>query len=268
VAGEPGAGGHGRRFGDATWRVEADGCGESGTGSAFAIAPDLVVTNAHVVAIDPNPTLVSRNGEEISGSVIGWRAEPDVAVIRTEGPLDSWLEWAPTEELIEGQQVIALTYPTPLLSFTVAPGTLLSFQVEDGRRIAIASDEVTDFGSSGGPLLDDRGRVVGIVTEFAAGDGRQVIGLSYTYDHVWPAIEEIVAAPEDVDADCLAFVDPVTYGDDPFLDELWDACELGDFDACDELFTESPVGSDYEHFADTCGDRNEPGEWCTDRYGT
>lgn len=44
-------------------------------------------------------------------------------------------------------------------------------------------------------------------------------------------------------------------GDDPVLDELYDACAGGDGAACDELFFTSPLGSEYERFAATCGDR-------------
>lgn len=53
-----------------------------------------------------------------------------------------------------------------------------------------------------------------------------------------------------------------TYGDDPRLDELWDACAAGDMVACDDLFWESPYGSDYERFGDSCGDTTSGGTWC------
>ena len=42
---------------------------------------------------------------------------------------------------------------------------------------------------------------------------------------------------------------PMKYGDDPYLDDLWDLCAADDYDACDELFWESPLDSDYEDFA-------------------
>jgi hypothetical protein len=48
---------------------------------------------------------------------------------------------------------------------------------------------------------------------------------------------------------------PSTRGDDPGLDELWTRCEGGDGTACDELFDTAPVGSDYERFGLSCGDR-------------
>lgn len=55
---------------------------------------------------------------------------------------------------------------------------------------------------------------------------------------------------------------PDVYGDDPFLDELWDACTDGDGAACDDLYFGSPVGSEYEWFGWTCGDRTDDGELC------
>lgn len=57
-----------------------------------------------------------------------------------------------------------------------------------------------------------------------------------------------------------------TYGSDPELDALYDDCADGDFAACDELYTTSPIGSEYEEFGDSCGDRNEPQGFCVDLY--
>lgn len=53
-----------------------------------------------------------------------------------------------------------------------------------------------------------------------------------------------------------------------FLDQLWDDCYVGDFQACDDLYRESPVGSAYNEFADSCGNRNTPSGWCVEIYGT
>ena len=58
-----------------------------------------------------------------------------------------------------------------------------------------------------------------------------------------------------------------SYGSDPELDELYDSCEDGDYAACDQLYLDSPSGSEYEAFGDSCGDRNEPSGFCVDLYG-
>jgi hypothetical protein len=51
--------------------------------------------------------------------------------------------------------------------------------------------------------------------------------------------------------------DANAYGDDPELDALYDDCAAGDATACDDLYTVSAPGSEYEQFGGTCGDRFE-----------
>ncbi len=48
------------------------------------------------------------------------------------------------------------------------------------------------------------------------------------------------------------------YGDDPALDGLYDRCQTGDMTACDTLYYEAPIDSEYEEFAVTCGNREIP----------
>jgi len=61
--------------------------------------------------------------------------------------------------------------------------------------------------------------------------------------------------------------DPSSYGDDAELDALWDACEAENWQACDDLYWASPVGSEYETFGDTCGDRSSGASACVDEFG-
>jgi hypothetical protein len=275
-----------REHGSAVWEVEATGCDEVWTGSAFAIDPNHLVTNFHVVVTDPTPTLINRNGDRIEGTVIGWSERPDVAVIRTEELLTSWLDWAPTDELAEGERLVVLGYPAPDTDFTVTPGNVISFQVRSGVREAIRSDAAIDRGNSGGPALDTSGRVMGIVTEMAANDGGfQLVPLIFTHEAVSDTLDEIFDDPATPEADCSWSElgnapnpdwdpspstwdsDAQVYGDDPTLDRLWDACAGGDMDACDELWWMSPEGSEYESFGDTCGNRFEGGAWCSEDSG-
>ena len=48
---------------------------------------------------------------------------------------------------------------------------------------------------------------------------------------------------------------PANLGDDPILDDLWHRCQQGSGAACDQLFDQSPVGSAYEAFGVSCGNR-------------
>jgi hypothetical protein len=58
-----------------------------------------------------------------------------------------------------------------------------------------------------------------------------------------------------------------SYGSNANLDRLWDRCANGDYVACDELYLDSPAGSEYERFGDSCGNRNTPAGYCEDIYG-
>ena len=57
------------------------------------------------------------------------------------------------------------------------------------------------------------------------------------------------------------------YGSDTYLDLLWDLCDLGDYEACDDLYFEAPSDSEYQAFGDSCGNRNEPAGYCAEIYG-
>ena len=65
-------------------------------------------------------------------------------------------------------------------------------------------------------------------------------------------------------------VTPGAIGSDPFLDDLHQLCGDGDFAACDDLFFDAPLDSEYEAFGDTCGGRQPlgTGVLCTDAFGT
>ncbi len=54
-----------------------------------------------------------------------------------------------------------------------------------------------------------------------------------------------------------------TYGDNEYLDDLWDDCEAGDDDVCDELFFSAEPGSAYEEFGWTCGERSDGRALCS-----
>jgi hypothetical protein len=58
---------------------------------------------------------------------------------------------------------------------------------------------------------------------------------------------------------------PLRHGQDPVLDALWARCAVGYGAACDALFAQAPVGSQYESFALTCGGRTEE-LTCAARY--
>jgi hypothetical protein len=191
------------RFGDAVHRVEVDGCGFEGTGSAFAIDEHHLVTNWHVVAVDATPVVRARDGTIREGRVIGAMPNPDVAVIEVAETLERALEWADTDALAEGQHLVGLGYPVPATDFTVSPGTILSFQTGPFGRAAIRTDASLDRGNSGGPALTSTGQVAGVITEMALNhDGFQNVPLLFTHAALKHPIQRMLDEPVDESPDC------------------------------------------------------------------
>lgn len=133
-----------------------------GSGSGFFVSEDgLVVSNSHVVGASRFVRVVLATGRELVGEVIQRSAERDVALIKTEGSNFVALALG-HDEVNVGAEVTAIGSPLgEELSGTVTRGIVSGHRTIKGKRY-IQSDVPVLPGSSGGPLLDKTGRVVGI----------------------------------------------------------------------------------------------------------
>ena len=186
------------RVGDAVWRVDTEGCGWLGSGSAFAIDRRHLVTNRHVTANDTSPTVRSRSGRQLRGRVIGATGDPDVAVIRVDEDLPVTVDWASTPSLVERESLVIFGYPRPEKSFRATSGSIVSFQ---GGREAALSDAPVERGNSGGPAVRADASVAGVVTRMSLG-GDERVAIIFTADEVRRTVEGFVARPADVLSDC------------------------------------------------------------------
>lgn len=139
-----------------------------GVGSGVVIAPGRILTNAHNLRHD-EVTVAFADGRRETGRVAGSDPDLDLAVIDVETgdvpPVD-WAESGP-ESVEIGKAVLALANPGGR-GLRVTPGfvssTARSFRGPRGRRIAGAIEHTAPLprGSSGGPLIDSSGRLLGI----------------------------------------------------------------------------------------------------------
>jgi S1-C subfamily serine protease len=141
-----------------------------GAGSGFVIAPDgFIITNHHVVEKASSVSIVFTDGRELSARVVGSDPATDLALLRVaEGGLIP-VDIARSETLRVGQLVIAIGNPLGFQS-SVSTGVVSALgrnlRGQSGRLIEniIQTDVALNPGNSGGPLVDSRGRVVGVNT--------------------------------------------------------------------------------------------------------
>jgi len=145
-----------------------------GRGSGVVIGEGQVLTNAHNVRGD-RVTVSFSDGRVVEGTVAGVDADGDVAVISADTDGAAALEWADGETPGLGTAVFALANPGGRglrVTFGMISGTERSFRGPRGRRIAGSLEHTAPLarGSSGGPVVDTEGRLLGLNTN-RAGDG-------------------------------------------------------------------------------------------------
>ena len=148
------------------------------SGSGVIVDPEgYIVTNAHVVTgaqrlrVDiPLPvtrdSILASRSRTVNATMVGIDLETDLAVIKVEEQDLAALPFGNSDELRPGQLVLAFGSPLGLdNSVSLGVVSAIARQLEpESPMMYVQTDASINPGSSGGPLVDLRGRVVGINT--------------------------------------------------------------------------------------------------------
>jgi serine protease DegQ len=146
---------------------------EKGVGSGVVIVDKgIILTNLHVVLGAKRVRVVFADGLESDATVTGVRPEHDLAVLQAHKIPDDLVAatMRSTADLKPGDQVIAVGFPFgigPSATAGVVSGLRRDFRSPQGKRVLtnlIQFDAAANPGSSGGPLVNSQGEVIGVVT--------------------------------------------------------------------------------------------------------
>jgi serine protease Do len=138
-----------------------------GIGSGVVVGPGKVLTNAHNIRGD-EVSVTFQDGRVVTATVAGVDAEGDLAVLDVDTKDAPAIAWS-GDGVAPGTPILALANPGGRgLRVTVGlvSGVERSFRGPRGRRITGSIEHTAPLlpGSSGGPVVDEEGRLLGLNT--------------------------------------------------------------------------------------------------------
>ncbi len=158
------------------------------SGSGFILTADgYILTNYHVIETayesKADITVMTHDGTKYTASVVGFEQENDIAVLKIDGENLPHVTIGDSDAMKVGDEVYAVGNPLGELDFSMTTGyvsaldRLISTESNSEPINMFQFDAAVNSGNSGGPVYNNRGEVVGVVTAKYSSSG--VEGLSF-----------------------------------------------------------------------------------------
>ena len=159
-------------------------------GTGFIINQQgYIVTNAHILVGGREVNAITSEQENIKAEFIGYDGEFDIALLKIQGNYEE-IKIADSNNIQIGEKVIAIGNPLGL-QFSVSEGIVSAVQREGPGELEayIQTDAALNPGNSGGPLINKKGKVIGI-NNFKIGGGES-LGFALESNHIKNTVNEI-----------------------------------------------------------------------------
>lgn len=168
-------------------------------GSGIIMSSDgYIITNAHVVVSAISYQVVMPDGEYHDAQLVGYDNQTDIAVLKIDGDRFPHAVFGDSDQLEVGELVVAIGNPDGLnLATTQTVGYISALdrliETESTYTMeCIQSDAAINPGSSGGPLINEYGMVVGINSAKLADVDFEGIGFSIPINTALPIVEDLI----------------------------------------------------------------------------
>ena len=150
------------------------------SGSGFVISSNAttsyILTNYHVINDVSDITVFFADGTSYDATLVGGEQENDIAVLRVEQGNLQTVTLGDSDALNVGEEVYAIGNPLGELTFTFTGGYVSakdrSVTMSDGTVMnMLQTDTAINNGNSGGPLFNEYGQVIGIVSAKLSSSG-------------------------------------------------------------------------------------------------
>ena len=174
------------------------------TGSGFIISEDgYILTNYHLVEnvrkSDSAVSVILHDGSRYSAQIVGYEADNDVAVLKIDASGLNAAVIGDSDALRVGDAVYAVGNPLGELDFSMTSGhvsakdRVIRTQTSPNGVPMFQVDTPINSGNSGGPIYNDQGQVVGIVTAKPADSGVDGIGFAIPINDAVAIAKDLVS---------------------------------------------------------------------------
>lgn len=170
---------------------------QASAGSGFILSSDgYILTNYHVIEDANEITIMLNNGDEYPATLTGGDSQTDIAVLKIDASGLSAVTIGNSDSITVGDQVVAIGNPLGELANSLTVGYISAKErvvtIDEYPRSMIQTDASVSPGNSGGPLFNNRGEVIGVVSAKSVSTGVEGIGFAIPINQVMDIATDLI----------------------------------------------------------------------------